>query len=121
MVYIFQSSGSRIVVTFPFSKAWKEYSFIVFSFYKNMNSFAIAIDSTSNYFSMFIFFYCRLHIRFCTTFGGFFKSTTSVFYPKSNNFNSITVLYNMVRSEEHTSELQSRPHLVCRLLLEKTK
>src|SRR5690554_1603634 len=24
-----------------------------------------------------------------------------------------------VRSEEHTSELQSRPHLVCRLLLEK--
>src|SRR3989442_11569176 len=25
------------------------------------------------------------------------------------------------RSEEHTSELQSRPHLVCRLLLEKKK
>src|SRR5690554_7412618 len=27
----------------------------------------------------------------------------------------------MARSEEHTSELQSRPHLVCRLLLEKKK
>src|SRR3989442_7620172 len=27
----------------------------------------------------------------------------------------------MWRSEEHTSELQSRPHLVCRLLLEKKK
>src|SRR5690554_5120507 len=27
----------------------------------------------------------------------------------------------MIRSEEHTSELQSRPHLVCRLLLEKKK
>src|SRR3989442_4174096 len=26
-----------------------------------------------------------------------------------------------VRSEEHTSELQSRPHLVCRLLLENKK
>src|SRR5690554_7002866 len=26
-----------------------------------------------------------------------------------------------MRSEEHTSELQSRPHLVCRLLLEKKK
>src|SRR3989442_2704328 len=26
-----------------------------------------------------------------------------------------------MRSEEHTSELQSRPHLVCRLLLEKHK
>src|SRR5690554_7759048 len=28
---------------------------------------------------------------------------------------------NDARSEEHTSELQSRPHLVCRLLLEKKK
>src|SRR5690625_5354763 len=28
---------------------------------------------------------------------------------------------NLVRSEEHTSELQSRGHLVCRLLLEKKK
>src|SRR3989442_8899476 len=28
---------------------------------------------------------------------------------------------NTYRSEEHTSELQSRPHLVCRLLLEKKK
>src|SRR3989442_8902560 len=29
--------------------------------------------------------------------------------------------YVLDRSEEHTSELQSRPHLVCRLLLEKKK
>src|SRR5687768_14390741 len=29
--------------------------------------------------------------------------------------------YDCVRSEEHTSELQSRLHLVCRLLLEKKK
>src|SRR5690554_7326617 len=29
--------------------------------------------------------------------------------------------YVELRSEEHTSELQSRPHLVCRLLLEKKK
>src|SRR5690625_6845939 len=28
---------------------------------------------------------------------------------------------NFIRSEEHTSELQSRGHLVCRLLLEKKK
>src|SRR5690554_7230310 len=32
-----------------------------------------------------------------------------------------TILVLLVRSEEHTSELQSRPHLVCRLLLEKKK
>src|SRR5690554_2677008 len=31
------------------------------------------------------------------------------------------VLANMARSEEHTSELQSRPHLVCRLRLETKK
>src|SRR3712207_8615590 len=29
--------------------------------------------------------------------------------------------YKVERSEEHTSELQSRQYLVCRLLLEKTK
>src|SRR5690554_5256501 len=39
-------------------------------------------------------------------------------------FVNIPALYAAVftllfRSEEHTSELQSRPHLVCRLLLEK--
>src|SRR5690554_7760736 len=32
---------------------------------------------------------------------------------------SIKMWNNLARSEEHTSELQSRPHLVCRLLLEK--
>src|SRR3989442_9692991 len=31
------------------------------------------------------------------------------------------VAMDVERSEEHTSELQSRPHLVCRLLLEKKK
>src|SRR3989442_3151103 len=31
----------------------------------------------------------------------------------------ILMIGNTERSEEHTSELQSRPHLVCRLLLEK--
>src|SRR2546422_11540993 len=32
-----------------------------------------------------------------------------------------TAVRHLVRSEEHTSELQSRLHLVCRLLLEKKK
>src|SRR2546422_11403790 len=32
-----------------------------------------------------------------------------------------TLAERLVRSEEHTSELQSRLHLVCRLLLEKKK
>src|SRR2546422_2163280 len=34
---------------------------------------------------------------------------------------TITKCQTAVRSEEHTSELQSRLHLVCRLLLEKKK
>src|SRR3989442_4232527 len=33
----------------------------------------------------------------------------------------VIVLRTFSRSEEHTSELQSRPHLVCRLLLDKKK
>src|SRR5690554_7787874 len=35
--------------------------------------------------------------------------------------NLLMSLSHNLRSEEHTSELQSRPHLVCRLLLEKKK
>src|SRR5690554_7585490 len=38
------------------------------------------------------------------------------FYPEM-----FGMLQDILRSEEHTSELQSRPHLVCRLLLEKKK
>src|SRR5262245_64203418 len=33
----------------------------------------------------------------------------------------VALFFHMVRSEEHTSELQSLRHLVCRLLLEKQK
>src|SRR5437660_4096455 len=33
----------------------------------------------------------------------------------------LVALLTLTRSEEHTSELQSRGHLVCRLLLEKKK
>src|SRR5438552_12955663 len=33
----------------------------------------------------------------------------------------LVAAYSVVRSEEHTSELQSPDHLVCRLLLEKKK
>src|SRR2546422_10365806 len=37
------------------------------------------------------------------------------------DISSFVSVHYMVRSEEHTSELQSRLHLVCRLLLEKKK
>src|SRR5690625_1770577 len=45
------------------------------------------------------------------TFGKFFAVQELV--------NTETIMKSITRSEEHTSELQSRGHLVCRLLLEK--
>src|SRR2546422_8032283 len=39
----------------------------------------------------------------------------------TKNAATATTMRRRVRSEEHTSELQSRLHLVCRLLLEKKK
>src|SRR5436853_4523244 len=45
-----------------------------------------------------------------------------VFFAKVNEFNHrIAMPDRLSRSEEHTSELQSLRHLVCRLLLEKKK
>src|SRR5437870_10477883 len=42
-------------------------------------------------------------------------------WPESGGVAGVPVLIAEIRSEEHTSELQSRGHLVCRLLLEKKK
>src|SRR5687768_17889857 len=46
------------------------------------------------------------------------RESTSNPSPISQNLGPL-VFWSTVRSEEHTSELQSRLHLVCRLLLEK--
>src|SRR3989442_5579155 len=51
----------------------------------------------------------------------FFKRQNGRYFPTTeaqNIFEQINGVYKK-RSEEHTSELQSRPHIVCRLLLEK--
>src|SRR5687768_18161404 len=48
--------------------------------------------------------------------GGLFSSKDFQYEQTGNN-----IAYRFERSEEHTSELQSRLHLVCRLLLEKKK
>src|SRR2546422_1481561 len=50
--------------------------------------------------------------------GSFFRSLSACF---SVAFAVAHVALFQLRSEEHTSELQSRLHLVCRLLLEKKK
>src|SRR5690625_6757480 len=46
------------------------------------------------------------------------KSTTGI---AKCTYEDVSTLLWPIRSEEHTSELQSRGHLVCRLLLEKKK
>src|SRR5690554_7032440 len=62
--------------------------------------------------------------------GSIFRITSSGFKTWNPEINfwkspavncSLPVNEILTRSEEHTSELQSRPHLVCRLLLEKKK
>src|SRR5690625_5624902 len=47
-----------------------------------------------------------------------FDLEAAFFYPLAVKFREAPQF--LFRSEEHTSELQSRGHLVCRLLLEKT-
>src|ERR1035441_10887628 len=53
----------------------------------------------------------------------FFKTVVDQFAEEIANFGSDPTMYAGLvdRSEEHTSELQSLRHLVCRLLLEKKK
>src|SRR6266498_5801663 len=84
-------------------------------------------DLTSS--SMFFFFFFFLMIR---------RPPRSTLFPYTTLFRSRAAAHlrcrrvaapryrerqagQRARSEEHTSELQSRPHLVCRLLLEKKK
>src|SRR5438552_19206314 len=90
--------------------------------------------------SLFFFFYCYAHHRDLHSFptrrssdlrpladGG--EAAVTLFGLTRDLKNPITttyidlgrVDYGVRRSEEHTSELQSPDHLVCRLLLEKKK
>src|SRR3712207_8357805 len=50
---------------------------------------------------------------------GFTPETTN--FSKELNEDLLCEIFGLRRSEEHTSELQSRQYLVCRLLLEKQK
>src|SRR5690606_35878770 len=52
---------------------------------------------------------------------GFTDSTLKSIYDKLKPFITEKSPFNKKRSEDHTSELQSRENLVCRLLLEKKK
>src|SRR2546422_2170009 len=49
------------------------------------------------------------------------SAMTSIPMPDTRDAVPEVAIHEVPRSEEHTSELQSRLHLVCRLLLEKKK
>src|SRR5215510_16102534 len=85
---------------------------------------------------MFLSFPFNLHFLFLFFFCFFFlmirRPPRSTLFPYTTLFRSefdvpavqmsgVNKWYGEFRSEEHTSELQSRGHLVCRLLLEKKK
>src|SRR5439155_18593083 len=57
------------------------------------------------------------HNSFCLP----YRSTPGLYHTGHRTGAQIAYAYVSYRSEEHTSELQSRGHLVCRLLLEKKK
>src|SRR5690606_40307803 len=52
-------------------------------------------------------------------FGEVTPKTLAANFPEKIAFPASVILLPLLRSEEHTSELQSRENLVCRLLLEK--
>src|SRR5690554_7069860 len=62
----------------------------------------------------------RLKARLASYFRGALNAKTQALVARIADI-QVTVTNSETRSEEHTSELQSRPHLVCRLLLEKKK
>src|SRR6266436_8073498 len=85
---------------------------------------------------LFIFFFFELHSTIFSLFYFFFflmirRPPRSTLFPYTTLFRSLgdpdqppfdgRCHVVVQRSEEHTSELQSRLHLVCRLLLEKKK
>src|SRR5690348_17998789 len=81
------------------------------------------------YFSFFFFFFLMIRRPPRST---LFPYTTLFRSPRVGNWILLGIalgfmallnpmLFLLVRSEEHTSELQSPVHLVCRLLLEKKK
>src|SRR3712207_8734071 len=63
---------------------------------------------------------CISKLRIHSQIEKFPSSLNSIRLEKSTFASSLSTLF-WLRSEEHTSELQSRQYLVCRLLLEKKK
>src|SRR5437899_9912381 len=93
---------------------------------------ALSLIYLQHLLSIFFFLYCFVHHRdlhsFPTRRSSDLQDSNGQFRTKSLTKSTLTFglhqfigMYGIPRSEEHTSELQSLRHLVCRLLLEKKK
>src|SRR5690625_6794777 len=71
--------------------------------------------------SNILHFHCKVHLVLRYMPFGYHYQISSVLILELNSRSHPKYRSDFYRSEEHTSELQSRGHLVCRLLLEKNK
>src|SRR5690554_7659692 len=90
-------------------------------------SFRCSTDPAKRLFKIFVGLLCRCDCEQKKELQSVSKYVVADAYFSKETFISklcnhgFEVVTRLRRSEEHTSELQSRPHLVCRLLLEKKK
>src|SRR5258707_13961214 len=93
---------------------------------------SVSLDLLATISSLFLFFFLMIRRPPRSTLFPYTTLFRSVAVPGSSTSSSSGVLWGRteptpdedeveLRSEEHTSELQSRQYLVCRLLLEKKK
>src|SRR5207253_8155130 len=77
---------------------------------------------------MYVYFSCgimntvstvELSLRFMSAIWNSYSKSDTARMPRTMQSGGVRLRVRVPRSEEHTSELQSRGHLVCRLLLEK--
>src|SRR3989442_7240260 len=84
--------------------------------------------SSCFYLSVSFFFFLMIRrpprstlFPYTTLFRSWLNTMRAAGWPIPRASSTTSCCRRLPRSEEHTSELQSRPHLVCRLLLEKKK
>src|SRR5690554_7009792 len=110
----FRKYGLLVLILFTMSLGY-QYHKVLFLKPQSIHQWrqADCLSITKNYEESLNFFQAEIH-NFISD--GESSGKTAGEFPALYYFMGV-----LWRSEEHTSELQSRPHLVCRLLLEKKK
>src|SRR5690625_5397576 len=104
----------QFVTTAASSEAPIQQKEMIADYFNHLSENVDATDTTSESFD-------KLNNCMVTLRNSQLPTTREEFEVRANLFYLIFEIENYLRSEEHTSELQSRGQLVCRLLLEKKK